>query len=405
MWSTEWSTGNNRRRYRLNLGKIRDCVVYPFFECNLRCRGCFVSKPAGDIGFLRSHPEAFKLHVEPSHLRRLNDWNLKIVTILGGEPFLSEALPDMLRIIKREEITEALEIIRLSNTKTSVYTNSTLIYDKSREELKPVLELIDYLTISIEGDEFWTRKIRGKVWDKCMKALEKARDITNVVLRSSYWNEAYCKCGNQLDYINGGFYCKKCRRFYDDWNEIKFQLGDLLRVIDWANELDIPVEVAPRLGKPPLPTEMAAWFYAALSTKKLADNLLPSYKNFLGLKITCPAGWNRLVLYPDGSLGACQWSYEKIAHIEWDDDLITRAANAWVEKKRLRPECYGCKYADVCYSSCRAAMDYLTCPLRKSKTLESESYNVRIGDEIFHTTKAIAVRNLKLAAKVKPGVC
>ena len=48
-------------------------------------------------------------------------------------------------------------------------------------------------------------------------------------------------------------------------------LGDLLRIIDWANEMEIPVEVAPRLGLPPLPTELATWFYAALSTKKLAD--------------------------------------------------------------------------------------------------------------------------------------
>ena len=372
---------------KLNLSKFRDLIIYPFFECNLKCKHCFVSKPSGPIGFLKSPPDAFNPHIEPDMVARVEDWGVKIVTFLGGEPFLSSALPELLNIVADK-----------SNAKICIYTNATLLVkDEERVFTYPsILEVLDYLVVSIEGDEFWTRRIRGKVFEKCMRVLDRAREFTNPVARMSYWDEAVClSCGRSQSITNRCIFCGS--------TNVKNQPMDVLNMAKKLNEEDIPVEVAPRIGTPPLKADFAKNFYALLGALPKADNELPSFKNYFGIDVTCPAGWLRLVMHPDGSLGGCQWSWEKFAHVSWDDDEIIRAANLWVERHgRIREECFGCERARICRSSCKQAMDYKECPVRKRS---KGDIVVRIGEEYVRLNKNVMLGKLKRLRNVAPGVC
>ena len=415
-------------KFELNLNKLRDVIIFPFYECNRagRCKHCFVSKPTGEIGFLKCHPDQFSSHIRGEYLERVAEWNVKIITFLGGEPFLSAALPEMLEILKKRpfgKIEESLEIIRnLSNSKIVVYTNSTLLANKPLKELKPILELVDFLTVSIEGDRFWTERIRGRVWDSCMRTLDRVGLFSRVyekilkaeaakpVARSSYWYEVLCtRCGSDVltAVVDGKarYYCPKCRRVLGE-SEVRNQLRDLIDTIQYLNDMDIPVEVAPFIGRAPLPREVARDFFKKLSSMKYADCLLPSYKNFIGLKITCPAGWNRLTITPDGYIHGCQWRESYIAHITWDDDLIIAEANRWVQKERswIADECYGCELMSICRSSCRVAQDYLTCPVKEGG-LEDRAIPVVVGGRTHRISRSTAIRNLKRMRNLAPGVC
>ena len=381
------------RERKLNLGKLRDVIIYPFYECNLSCRGCPVKQPASGAGFLKAPVDAFEYHIDAEHLARINNWNVKVVTILGGEPFLSKALPDM------------LNILRMGEAKINVYTNATLLANTPMEELKPVLELIDYLTVSIEGDAFWTERIRGKVFSKCMAVLDKVREYTKPVARSSFWYEFACPvCGSSVRVGSDRAICYKCNRVFSI-EEAKYQLRDLLRVIEILNSAGIPVETSPRLYKPPLPKGVARWFYTALSSMEMVDCLLPSYKHFLGIKYTCPAGWNRLVINPRGEITGCQWGNDSFARVEWRDEKIEEAANAWVERRRISPACYGCKHVETCRSSCKAAHDYLECPVREYDLSEKTQYVDFGGSEHRAVNRMIAIKNLKRMRAFSPGVC
>lgn len=371
----------------LNLNKLRDVIIFPFYECNWRCKHCTVRKPAGEVGFLASAYTDFEHHIDLEHIRRINEWNVKYVTILGGEPFLSVCLPDILSELKN------------SKSKITVYTNGTLLAKADMKDLKPVLESMDYLTISIEGDDFWNSRIRGKTFDKVLKVIEKVEKFVKPVIRAGYWNEIVCeRCGKPLVREDYCFTCKTKPVVRD-------QIADLIKLIGFFNEQDIPVEVAPTFGLPPLTRSRARWFYAALASCKMADCLLPSYKNYIGFKITCPAGWNRLSINPEGYITGCQWSSKYFATLEWDDDAIIDAANRWRARHcRIMPECYGCELMDVCRSSCKVAMDYLECPV-KDYSLDKTDDGVRIGDEVRKISRIKAMKNLKNMRALSPGIC
>ena len=400
------------REFKLNFDRLRDVIIFPFWECVLKCRHCSVQRPAGEAGFLKCPVTAFHRHIEAEHLRRLTDWNVKYFTILGGEPFLSAALPRMLGILKGKDtmdideeakielkkLTKTAEISKPllnSNAKIVVYTNAVLLADRSTSELKKALEDIDYLSISIEGDRYWTEYVRGKVFDRCMSVLEKVRELTKPVIRMSYWYEVH--------------------RIRENGKIVeKIQMQDVLRMVDYFNRIEIPVEVAPLLPTPdavehlgftPIPRNIHGWFYTSLSSFPLADNLLPSYKCYLGLKATCPAGWNRLAVDPEGNILACQWDSWKIGHLDWRDEWIESSAERWREQRGMfEPECYGCKLKEVCQSSCRVAMDYKTCPVIEGTVVEKRGEFVNLGFEVRKINRNAAM-SLKKMRKLSPGVC
>jgi|GEM_PF-4036454 len=400
------------REFKLNLDRLREVIFYPFFECNLSCRGCPVKKPAGEIGLFKSPPDAFESHITPDHIRRVTEWNVKYYVILGGEPFLSASLPYMLKMLKGKDIILSKdgqkiveELRRYSNGKINIYTNATLLYKADLAKIKDDLELIDYLTVSVEGDDFWTRRIRGKVFDKCLWVIDKMRDyIDEVTVRSGYWFEFACpRCGGNVLQINGTYYCRNCGIIDNPRNSIM----DIVKVVEFFNEkYDVPVGLAPRIDKPPVPRQYLRWFYTTISSMKKVDCMPPSYKNFIGLKITCPAGWNRLVVHPDGSIAGCQWDSGAFANLSMDDEMITEFANRWVEYyRRLMPECYGCKHSKICMSSCKAAMDYKECPV-KEYSLDNNDIYVKLDDGRTLVTSSVkAIDNFKEMRLHNPGVC
>jgi len=311
-----------KNKFELNLDDLSDVVIYPFFECNLRCVGCPVGKPKSrEIGLLKSEPDDFVFHVQPEDLERIASWNVENIVILGGEPFLSSYLKDMLEVL-----TDVGKVI--------VYTNATLLHD-SLDEAEEVLNLIDRVIVSLEGGREWTDRIRGRgVYDKARSVASKLKDRGyDVAVRMGYFE------GNMFS---------------------------VLSEIESLNEEDIPVLLFPRLDKPPMSESTVDYFYTAVSTFKKADILLPSYKNYVGGEgVTCPAGWAKVCVMPDGYLTPCQWNFEALAHIEWRDEEIEAVFTAWCERNfAIRDECWGCRYAYSCRSSCRASMDYLTCPVK-----------------------------------------
>jgi len=354
----------------LDLSNISDVIIYPFFECNLKCKGCPVSEPLGGSGFLRSDPDEFREHIEERHVEKLLSWNVKNFIILGGEPFLSKYLPRILSTL---------------NGKVIVYTNATLLYPTlSRygltDKLEAVLSLIDRLVISLEGQEDWTDKIRGK------GVYRKAKYVIDYLV-----NKADSKLNLEIA-VRMGYFEKN--------------IGSVLRELRSLSELNIPCLLFPRIDQPPLDRDKVYQFYSIVASFDNADILLPSYKNFLGISnegVTCPAGWNKVCLLPSGYLTPCQWYFRKVAHVDWDDYYIEQAFTAWYRKmKKIKIECLGCKYAEVCMSSCMVAKDYLTCPVREGLQLE-DKVKIDFYGEIREVSKSKIVERVRKIGLIAHG--
>jgi len=339
----------------LNLDRLSDVIIYPYFECNLRCKNCLVNPPKSEeVGFLKCSPLDFIEHIEPYQIERMLSWRVKNWVILGGEPFLSNYTPVMLSKLS-------------GNGRVIVYTNATLIYEHLKEHgfdslLEDVLNHIDRLIISLEGGRDWTEYIRGKgVYDKVHYVLDRIVDKVDVVVRMGYFED-----------------------------NLQSVLGEIQRL----NEEKIPVILFPRIDHPPLDVNTMYYFYNAVASFDMADILLPSYKNFLGLNpegVSCPAGWAKVCVLPDGYLIPCQWNFVKIAHLDWRDEDIEYAFTKWCQHAfKLRPECIGCKYAYRCRGSCRVARDYLECPVRYGGKLVDNIVNVLGEVREVNRSKVIA---------------
>ena len=346
----------------LNLSKLSDVIIYPFFECNLSCVGCPAKKPfGGKVGFLKCNPLDFERHIDFKHIEKILTWNVRNFVILGGEPFLSEAMPMILN-----------DLSSSNRSKVIVYTNATLLYNRIREngfrmdeKMHEVLNYIDTLIVSIEGGKDWTDRIRGKgVYNKASFIIDALRDVVNIIVRMSYF---------------------------------KYNAISVLEEVKLLNELGIKTVLFPRIGEQPLNTRETELFYKAIASFDNADILLPSYKNFLGLNeygVSCPAGWAKVCILPDGSITPCQWNFEVVAHLDWRDRYIEQAFWDWYQKSsRIRTQCLSCKYAVECRGSCRAAKDYLFCPVRTGGELEDG----RI--EIFGEVREISKK--KIVAKMR----
>jgi len=350
------------RRGFLKLNKLSDVVIYPFFECNLRCRGCPVKLPSSrKIGFLKSDPADFDVHVEIEHIRRIaQTWNVKNFVILGGEPTLSKSILYLLN-----------ELSASDGSKIIVYTNGTLIYDyliKNGWDVKmdAFMSYVDLLIVSLEGDKYWTSILRGRgVYDKVVYVVDKLLDKKkDVIVRMSY--------------------------FKDNVNSV-------VNEIERFSKEGVKVVLFPRIGETPLSVKETHALYTIVSSYENADILLPSYKNFLGLNqkgVACPAGWAKVCLLPDGWLTPCQWNFDKVAHMSWKDEWIEDSFRWWYRyNSRIRDVCITCRYVTECRGSCRAARDYLSCPVAKGIVLKD------VDIELFGEVRE--VRRSKILARMK----
>lgn len=329
----------------MNLKNLTDVVIYPFFECNLGCKGCPVKRP-GKSGLLSLDPDEFTSHVETDHLEIVASWRADNYIILGGEPFLSSYLPKIIDVLS-------------SSGDVIVYTNATLLTDADPE----VLEGISRLVVSLEGGSDWTRKIRGKgVYEKAWKVLERFSEYVDVSVRMGYFEE---------------------------------NLESVINEMKKLESHEIPVMLFPRLDKEPMDMNTTYYFYNVVATFDKADILLPSYKNFIGVRdegVGCPAGEYKLTLTPEGYLTPCQWINVPLAHVEMDDDVIEYEFYRWrYWNYNIPDECHTCQYKLVCRGSCKAAKDYISCPVRKATISD-------VSVDVFGEVRVVDSKKVKMKA-------
>jgi radical SAM protein with 4Fe4S-binding SPASM domain len=269
-------------------------------------------------------------HISDEIIEMLSCFTPKVYTILGGEPLISSHTPKILEMLSKQ-------MERLDG-KILLYTNGTLV----NEEVAEILESFKIMVlISVEGDEDYTTYMRGRgVYQKAISAYEllKSHNI-DVGLRAGF-----------------------CR---DNFQSIISFL---------KKHSDKIIELTPRTDRYPPSRNGMLYLFNMVSRMKSADILIPSYKNWLGLNIRCPALERRITVHPDGWLTPCQWAEERVAHITDDDDLIESAIERYLPLiRKVKSVCLTCNRATICYSSCRFSKDYLVCPVRSEDTDISES--------------------------------
>lgn len=376
----------------VDLSNMRSIIIYPFDECNFACKFCDIKKPLKASKAFNANIEDFRYHISEEHLERINSLDPKSVGIIGGEPLLSPAMPDYLnklvfKDMDAEQIKrkKELEKVGILDSAVTVFTNASLIDDDVIEFFKTFGKNIS-VTVSIEGDKEYTDSVRGDgvewgSWGKCKSS----------------------KCKSVYDHAIESV-AKLLENGIHTLVRMGYCMDNLNSVLSVTKQLEgkVPVELAPRLdqkydfsgGKSVLDRSTMFQLYEIASTMSMVDILQPSFKNFLGFSSSCPAGWGRFGLRPDGSIIPCHWGSEVVANIENRDEFIEEQLRSWLGRNRRAKTnyCYGCKYLQTCKSSCMMSMDYTQCPVKQTGGM-LEGREVRVGNEIRTTSKSFVKAN------------
>ncbi len=112
-------------------------------RCNLSCKPCWYRLNKTEQGI----KELSLQEIQSLFKEKLSPYKIQTCYLIGSEPFMREALPEVVKIIAGQGI------------KTSLQTNGTLATKENLESLKPYLSRID---TSLDGLETTNDNIRGK---------------------------------------------------------------------------------------------------------------------------------------------------------------------------------------------------------------------------------------------------
>ncbi|MBN1824849.1 MAG: radical SAM protein [Candidatus Eisenbacteria bacterium] len=143
-----------------------DVVLAVTYRCNARCIMCSIWK----------HPSTDDLR--PEEYRFLPD-SLRYVNLSGGEPFLRDDLPEIVRVVKE----------RVPRAKTIISTNGFLT-GRIAERMPEILKADPSIGvgISIDGMGATHDRVRGIPggFDKCMNTLETLKSLGMTNLRLAF---------------------------------------------------------------------------------------------------------------------------------------------------------------------------------------------------------------------------
>ena len=113
------------------VSKIKSCYLHITQACNMNCVGCYSWNTSRNASKDLSTSEVF--HV----LDGLRDMSIERIVVSGGEPFLRDDLPQILRYARESCSINRIEVI----------TNGTLL---SREAVRSVKDFVDCIALSID---------------------------------------------------------------------------------------------------------------------------------------------------------------------------------------------------------------------------------------------------------------
>ncbi len=277
---------------------------YITYRCNLRCIFCSAWKNKGreemTTDEIKDAMDAFKSMGTVS-------WSIS-----GGEPFIRDDLPEILRHAKSNGFI------------TSVVTNGTFPH-----RIKDVKGLVDLLLISIEGGKDETDHYRGTgTFDKVKETIGEVKKYgintnLNTVLK---WDNR-----KQMEYIinlaeENGLMCGFQPIFdYSDGRELKEIVESEAKLEGIHGNIRF-IEKAKKEGKPIL---------NSFSYMKYIRN----YGKGDFKKLRCFAGRNTVLLEPDGTMKRCYWDAKPVKKGDWKESF--RCVGKAPEGCYCWPKCHG----------------------------------------------------------------
>lgn len=266
----------------------------------------------------------------------------KRTTFLGGEPFLYPHL---------RECIDAFPNVVIS-------TNGTYISEENIGWLKKVSGIQLSTELGPEETDF----IRGKgIWKQLMNASELLeREGIEYYFRASYY---------ELN-LNG----------------LKF-----------FHEMDVPLVLFPRIGKPPLNEQLTSMLFEEVMKHDNWILALPNFLRYLGKNGRCKAGSERLNVTYNRKITPCNFDCEyHLGRIGDDLEQMKKNITFYLEQnKKIPSECAGCKHSNGCRGSCYAANVSKGCPLKYDFNISSFAAKYNISPTDLKTQTDTTVRFMK----------
>ena len=145
----------NPERFEDFFYSSRIVQVHPTLHCNLACKHCYSSS-------LPAYRDALDVSQLKRFLQYARDEGFNVVSLSGGEPFIYRDLKELFQFTREIGFTNV------------VASNGMLL---SSERAQAILDYVDLIAISIDGEPEMHNEIRGsrKAFDKMLSGVETVR--------------------------------------------------------------------------------------------------------------------------------------------------------------------------------------------------------------------------------------
>jgi len=338
---------------------LKDLIIYICDYCNMDCKHCYLKKGSDTV--------------KPEWIQWLiNNFDFEKSIIVGGEPTICPALPDIVKILKEKNINVVIS------------TNCKWIEKPGDlEKMLHALKDVDRIQISIEGRE----KINDMI-----RAPGSYKNAINTVklLKEKKFEVAF-------------------RMTYSQWN-----LAEVPYILELAVNMGIQVDLFPYKGDDimPLTAEQQEWLYNMLinytsdNGKRLAIARIPQFLCYLGEWDYCPAGNQRICVLPDGLITPCEMSvppsHFPLARFKnndknncMDKEFLLKRIRFFLNNIKIPDvECSRCKFYHFCRSGCLQTKEYMNCPLKEQVNINYYREDLGISQKQIRTRVNMIVKNV-----------
>lgn len=318
--------------------RINSCYFHVTQRCNFQCRTCYSWRDGRNQLVNEVNIEAID-----KILRQLADFGLKTLVISGGEPFIRNDLPEILRIAKRN----------YSINRVVVISNGSII---TEEKAKQTIPYVDEFCISLDGpSENINSEIRGKGnFDKAINGIKTLKELDakkiNIIATVTHTNMPYLD--DFLVLAQNLEVTLSFSMFVGTGAGLKSENGSLaLSNDDFITLGKFLTRQGINLG------ENYIYGETSQSNGKNSPKRIP-----LSSKDCCGAGQTTLSIDYDGSLYPCHMLMKpefRIGKLPNDslNDLLARSTvgNLFRELSVEKiDKCFGCRLRYFCGGGCRA---------------------------------------------------
>jgi sulfatase maturation enzyme AslB (radical SAM superfamily) len=317
-------------------------ILYVTSRCNAKCGFCFYGEELNRVPELNLQ----QIVKVSENLRSLNG-----LLIGGGEPFLRADLFDIITAFAKNCHMDVVQV-----PTNGFFTNRIVSFADQITAALPNLDLSIQVSLDAIGEKHDAlRQLKGcfKQAEQTIASLKSLRNKNmrlRILVVSVLTPETLKDCRDFALYVRNNI--DPDYHWFEPARDMPAMAQNLKLTADTVNFLRDNLKYYLTKVKETSSSLYASRLFNSLITKFSLNNFDIAYDNFIHKKqwpVTCCAGKRMAVLYPDGTLAACELRQEHVTIKDYDFDIHKALKNETFEKVRNDTRKHACDCTHGCF--------------------------------------------------------